>query len=163
MAEVNFNGKTVSDENIKTVLERVATELEKNVNVSSGDRGSALDVGAGTKSLHLKHQAADFHVEGLSDEEAFKKIQEKKEKIFDADKKYEVIWHGTHTETMGQHVHIGRFDAGTGTSFKKEGVTEDQKGKYTIASGYASVPSAALAMHEINLRRFPDLAKESSC
>jgi hypothetical protein len=163
MAEVNYNGKTVSDENVKTVLERIATELGKQVNVSSGDRGTALDVGAGTKSLHLKHQAADFHVEEFSDEEVFKKLQEKKDALFDSDKKYEVIWHGTHTETMGQHVHVGRFESGTGVSFKKEGVTEDQKGKYTTASGYASVPSAALAMNSINISRNSKLAKETSC
>jgi hypothetical protein len=46
MAQVNYNSKTVSDENVKTVLGRVATELDKDVNVSSGDRDAALDVGA---------------------------------------------------------------------------------------------------------------------
>lgn len=163
MAEVNYNGKTVSDENVKTVLERVATELDKNVNVSSGDRGAALEVGAGTKSLHLKHRAADFHCAGLSDEETFKKLQEKKDKIFDSDKRYEVIWHGTYTETMGQHVHIGRFESGAGVSFMKEGITEDGKGKYTVASGYASVPSAALAMQKIQMTRKPGLNRESTC
>jgi peptidase M15-like protein len=163
MADVNYNGKTVSDENVQTVLGRVATELGKNVNVSSGDRGSALDVGAGTKSLHLKHRAADFHVEGLSDEEAFKKIQEKKDDIFDSDKRYEVIWHGPHTETMGQHVHIGRFETGTGVNFKKEGTTAETKGKYTVASGYAAVPSAALAMQRVNAARFPGAAISGTC
>jgi len=163
MATVNYNGKTVSDENVKTVLGRVATELDKDVNVSSGDRDSALDVGAGTKSLHLKHQAADFHVSGLSDEEGFKQIQEKKDTIFDSDKKYEIIWHGPHTETSGPHLHIGRYDSGTGTNFKKEGITEEGKGKYTVASGYAAVPSAALAMQQVNQRRFPRTMKETTC
>jgi hypothetical protein len=163
MAAVNYNTKTVSDDNVKTVLERVVTELGKNLNVSSGDRGATLDVGAGAKSLHLKHRAADFHVEGLSDEEAFKQIQEKKDSIFDSDKRYEVIWHGPHTETMGAHLHIGRFDSGTGVAFKKEGVTEDGKGKYTVASGYAAVPSSALAMQRVNAARFPSLSSSGTC
>jgi hypothetical protein len=99
----------------------------------------------------------------MSDEDVFKKIQEKKDKIFDSDKCYEVIWHGTHTETMGQHVHIGRFESGTGVKFKKEGVTADQKGVYSVASGYASVPTAALAMQQGQMNRFPKLVKETSC
>src|SRR5262245_43048930 len=131
MAEVDYAGKTVSDENVKMVLSRVAEKLEANVTVSSGDRAGALSVGAGNKSHHLSGRAADFHVAGLTDEEAFKKIQEKKGDLFDADKKYQVIWHGPHTETMGQHVHIGRYETGTGVEFFKEGTTEDSKGTYT--------------------------------
>lgn len=163
MAEVNYNGKTVSDENVKTILSRVAEKLEANVNVSSGDRTAALSVGAGSKSHHLSGRAADFHVTGLSDEEAFKKIQEKKSDIFDSDKKYQVIWHGPYTETHGQHVHIGRYEKDTGVEFFKEGTTEDTKGTYTVASGYASTPSTMLASLRTKAIRDKNFLKSITC
>lgn len=145
MADVTYNGKTVSDENVKTILSRVAEKLNADVNVSSGDRTAALSVGAGNKSHHLSGRAADFHVTGLSDEDAFKKIQEKKSDIFDIDKKYQVIWHGPHTGTMGQHVHIARYETGTGVEFFTEGTTKETKDTYTVAGVYVIMPSTMQA------------------
>lgn len=45
----------------------------------------------------------------------------------------EVVWHGTHTETSDQHLHIGRFGASADGSVKfvKEGMTADGKGVYS--------------------------------
>jgi hypothetical protein len=163
VAEVNYNGKTVSDENVCTVLKRIATELEKDVKVTSGDRPAPLDVGAGSKSHHVQKRAADFHVDGMTDEQAFKKIQEKKDQIFDSDNKYQVIWHGPFTDTMGAHLHIGRYETGSGVSFLKEGTTAEGKGKYTVASGYAFVPSAMIAMDQIRATRFPNQALGGMC
>ncbi len=114
MATVNFNTKAVSDENIKTVLDRIAAKLSGDVNLTSGDRG-AVPQGGSETSHHLKHTAADFWVSNYTLEVAFTTIKDKQSEIFDADKTYQVIRHGTHTKTGGPHIHIGRdADAGKG-------------------------------------------------
>lgn len=58
--------KTVSDDNVKTILQRIANKLGKNITAHSGDR-SHVPHGGSTKSLHLQHRAADLHIQGLSD------------------------------------------------------------------------------------------------
>jgi len=129
--QVLYNGKTISDDNIKAVLQKIADTLEGDVNVTSGDR-NYVPAGGSQTSLHLQKRAADLSVSGYSLKDAFAKLKEQKATIFDADKKYEVIRHGDHTATGGPHIHIGRFATGTGVSFKVEGLTEVSKGVYTL-------------------------------
>jgi hypothetical protein len=130
MATVNFNTKTVSDDNIKTVLDRIAVKLTADVNLLGGNRGTVPQGGSNT-SYHLKHTAADFWVTGYTLESAFTTIKDKQSEIFDADKAYEVIRHGIHTKTGGAHIHIGRDpDAGKGgIEFWVEGDTPYSEGE----------------------------------
>ena len=72
---------------------RVANELQATVTVTSGDRDYVPKGGSKT-SLHLAHRAADFSGSNYTLASAFFKIKEKQDKIFDWDKKYEVIHHG---------------------------------------------------------------------
>ena len=131
MATVNLNSKPVSDADLKEVLQRLADAIGKDVKVSSGDRATALTVGAGTGSLHLQNRAVDFHVDGETDDNVYAKLKDGYATIFSASNRYEVIQHGPHTETMGAHVHIGRYGSGTpAVLFIKEGMNEETKAKY---------------------------------
>ncbi len=130
MPTVNYNEKTVSDENVKTVLQSIADQLKGDVNVTSGDR-SYVPKGGSTKSHHVDKRAADFWVTGYTLQCAFTKIKTKKSDIFDSDKKYQAIRHGTHTKTGGAHLHVGRYPSGSGVSFLVEGLTAATKGVYS--------------------------------
>jgi hypothetical protein len=130
MPQVNYNSRTVSDEDVKKVLENIAAALGKDVNVSSGDRDKVPGGGSKT-SHHLDHRAADFHVAGETDQNAFASIKAKKDDIFASDKRFQCIRHGEHTETQGAHLHVGRYATGSGVSFVVEGLTADGTGKYT--------------------------------
>ena len=134
MPTVNFNGKAVSDSEIKVVLQAIADYFERDVNVTSGDRKTALDMGGKGKSLHLQNRAADFHVEGYDDGTAYMHIKVFSSAMFSKLHGYEFIWHGPHTETTGQHLHLGRYGSATTgyVKFKKEGITTDGKGRYKL-------------------------------
>jgi hypothetical protein len=124
--------RNVSDEHLKAVLQRIADFLKKDVTVHSGDRGHVPQGGSRT-SLHLQHRAADFHISGLSDEQAFKALKSGVAQIFDATHGYEFIYHGPHTETEAHHLHLGHY-AGKYTGlvvFKTEGLTKATRGEYT--------------------------------
>lgn len=60
------------------ILEPLRTKLGKSISVSSGYRSTLVNaaVGGATKSQHLKGEAADIHVEGLSTQQLFEKIIE---------------------------------------------------------------------------------------
>jgi len=131
MAIINYNGKTISDEDIKDVLVKIATHLGT-INVTSGNR-NAVPRGGSKTSLHLINQAVDFSITGMSLEDTFKKLIEKRYLLFNSSHKYEVIWHGQYTITGGPHIHIGRHAMGSGVSFKKEGTSAETKGKYSTA------------------------------
>lgn len=134
MAQVNYNGKTVSDEELKKMLQAICDVFKANVNVTSGDRSVPRDDGGKEKSLHLQKRAVDFHIEGVDHGTAYKKIKLYYNHIFLNSHGYEFIWHGPYTETSGAHLHIGRY----GSAFvgyvkcKKEGVTSGGKGSYPI-------------------------------
>ena len=130
MPQVNYNGKTVSDENIKTVLGRIATRLGGDVSVTSGDRNYVPQGGSQT-SLHIGKRAADFSVSGFSLGSAFAQLKAHEKEIFDNDKKYEVIHHGTHTATGGPHLHVRRFSEGVGVGWLVEGLEATGKGVYS--------------------------------
>lgn len=64
--------KTVSDGNVKTILQRIADQLNKDITVYSGDRPSTQTVkGSNSGSLHVAKRAADFHIKGVSDTQGF--------------------------------------------------------------------------------------------
>jgi hypothetical protein len=112
------------------VSSRSATEKIGGVsNVTSGDR-SSVPHGGSTRSHHLEHRAADFHVSGRSDKAVFDRLKTDKKAIFDNKHRYQVILHGPFTVTTGPHVHVGRYKDGTGAVFYKEGTTKQTKGKY---------------------------------
>ena len=133
MATVSYNTKPVSDDDLKQTLQKVAEAFGKDVQVSSGDRATALTVGAKDGSLHLQNRAVDFHVDGETDDNVYAKLKQNYTTIFTASNRYEVIQHGPYTETLGAHVHIGRYASGVpAVLFKKEGLTADAKGHYSI-------------------------------
>lgn len=123
--------KTVSDNNVKIVLQRIADNLGKNISVHSGDRTSIVQ-GSSKSSLHIHKRAADFHIQGISDAAGFKLLKEKFNDLFDADEAYEMIHHGQHTATGGEHLHLGRYGNGRKgyVKFKTEGLSPATKGNY---------------------------------
>jgi hypothetical protein len=135
VANVKYT-KGVSDDHLKTVLQRIAEFLKKDITVHSGDRGHVPQGGSRT-SLHLQHRAADFHITGLADAQAFKELKKAVQtgaaQLFDATEGYEFIHHGPHTETEGEHLHLGHYqDRYPGlVVFKTEGLTKATSGDYT--------------------------------
>jgi hypothetical protein len=133
MAAVNYNTKNVSDAGLKEILQKLAETFNKDINVSSGDRATALTVGAGAGSLHLQNRAVDFHVDGETDDNVYARIKANYATIFSSNNRYEVIQHGPYTETMGAHVHIGVYTSGVpAVLFKQEGLTPATKKEYSI-------------------------------
>lgn len=132
MAVINYNGKTVSDDEIKTVLRQIADLLGKDINVTSGDRNYVPPGGSPT-SLHLSHRAVDFHLAGMDDGAAYQQIKINSYYIFSSSHGYEFIWHGDYTGTGGPHLHLGRFGAATPGYVRciKEGITSTGKGVYS--------------------------------
>ena len=138
MAEVVFSeGKGVCDVFVVDVLQKIADWHNKNVKLTSGDRFTALKMGAGLKSLHMQHSAADFHVIGVLDVVAFVDICTFAAfQVFDFEQnRYEFLHHGPSTETSGEHLHVGRFPEGKGVSFIIEGYTPQTKGVYQTIGG----------------------------
>lgn len=137
MAMVVYGSYRVSDEHVRNALERIADELGRVVRVTSGDRGN-VPKGGSSKSLHLSHQAADFHCDGLRDEEAFGLMRMKRKDIFgssiDLAFRFQIILHGSYTETQGSHLHLGWVPEGREgyyRGFVIEGLTPATKGVYT--------------------------------
>lgn len=130
---VNYNGYTVSDNEVKNVLQAISDYFEADVNVTSGNR-STVPQGGSTTSLHLVSRAADFHVDGYDDGTAYLHIKVFASAMFAMGNGYEFIRHGAYTQTGGAHLHLGRYGtAGTGyVKFKKEGLTSADKGVYTL-------------------------------
>lgn len=110
MPTVTYN-KAVSDSNVKTIMQRIANRLEKNISVHSGDRHH-VPSGGSTSSLHLHHRAADFHIQGTSDRDGFAALKARYNELFDASEAYEVIHHGKYTKTEAEHLHVGRYGDG---------------------------------------------------
>jgi Peptidase M15 len=138
-ASVNY-GKTVTDANVKAVLDRVANHYQKDVSVVGGNRSQDANVkGGSATSLHFEGKAADFHVKGVPDAKVFNDIKQNPEKFFDKDKSYEVVRHGLHTNTEAPHVHIGRYDKddknynANSVQVKTEGLTKETHGKYSVS------------------------------
>jgi hypothetical protein len=132
--------KPVSDVSLKLLLERIATLLGVTITVHSGDR-DYRPKGSPSKSLHLKHRAADLHVSGIADRVAFDRLRTRRRDFNElAINRFQVIYHGPHTETEAEHIHIGDYALikamvlGTGVTFLTEGTTPATKGKYTVVT-----------------------------
>ena len=83
MAKVTYL-KTVSDSNLKVILQRIANLLDKDINVHSGDRPIGQQVkGSSSKSLHVAERAADFHIKGMTDTQGFTYFKSNMNQIFD--------------------------------------------------------------------------------
>lgn len=105
--------KTVSDQNLHTILQRIADLLGKDIAVHSGDRPGTQQVkGSNPGSLHVAHRAADFHIKGITDTQGYAFFKENMNKIFDQTEAYEVIQHRPGGATEGPHLHIGRYGEG---------------------------------------------------
>lgn len=130
---VNYNGKKVSDAEVRNVLEAISTYFGRDLTITSGDRGTALTVGAGEKSLHLLNRAADFHIDGLDDGTGYLHIKVYASQFFLTGERYEIVWHGNHTNTTGGHLHLGRIgtNANGYVKFVKEGHSETSSGVYS--------------------------------
>ncbi len=133
MPAVNYNGHTVSDQEIENILADACSYFEADINVTSGDR-TYVPEGGSDKSLHLHKRAADFHVVGYDDATAFLYMKVFVAAFFASGNKYEFILHGVYTATGGAHLHLGRygstFDWGY-VHYKKEGTTSSTKGVYS--------------------------------
>lgn len=125
--------RTVSDDILKTLLQRIADHLNKDISVHSGDRGH-IPQGSSRGSLHMQHRAADLHIQGVTDQESFRLLNQDYNTLFDATEEWEVIHHGPFTETEGEHIHIGRYGNGRRGSvrFKTEGLTRATRGDYSV-------------------------------
>jgi hypothetical protein len=131
--------KPVSDTSLKLFLDRIAMLLGTNLTVHSGDR-EHQPKGSPSKSLHLKHRAADFHVVGVPDRLAFDRLRSQRNQLNELPaNRFQLIYHGPHTETEAEHLHIGDYALikavvlGPGITFLLEGTTADAKGRYTVA------------------------------
>lgn len=143
MPTVTYN-RAVSDDNVKTILQRIANQMGKNISVHSGDRHH-VPSGGSTTSLHLQHRAADLHVQGTTDGEAFTALKAHYNDFFDSGEAYEVIHHGRYTETEAEHLHIGRYGENRRgyVDFKIEGDTLATKGNYRSERKMFTTPGNA--------------------
>jgi hypothetical protein len=125
---VHYNGHEVSDPKVRDALKDIAISTRQDVNVTSGNRNDVVQ-GSSTKSLHLTGHAADFHVKGMSDKDAFSTLMGTDSPI---DKGFKLIRHGAFTATQGAHLHL---ESGQPTDqrsvFEVEGLTPQTKGQYT--------------------------------
>lgn len=137
MATVNYNGNTVSDEEVKKVLEAVSNFFQAPVTVTSGDRNFVPKGGSAT-SWHLSKKAADFHVDNNSDADVFRYMKVFVSNFFKMGYRYEFIRHGDFTATTGAHLHIackGTANDFGYAEFIEEGITSSTKNSYrTIAN-----------------------------
>lgn len=106
---VDYNGHRVTDPAVRAKLQEIADFFGRRVVLTSGDR--ARVVNGNNRSHHLRGRAADFHVEGISLGDAFRRLRAGG--IIDRD--YQVIHH---TEvTVAPHLHIGHWGDGRASDF----------------------------------------------
>lgn len=115
---VIYGGRTVSSAAARGFLQRLADFTGRTVRVTSGDRNYVPRGGSQT-SLHLRHRAADFVVEGQTLGQTFELIRANRTLLF-AGGSYELIWHQPGTNTSGPHLHVGDYGDGRGSVFKTE-------------------------------------------
>ena len=134
MATVIYGGKNVSDSTVRDVLQRIADYFQANVEVTSGDRTTVPDGGSPT-SRHLVGRAADFKVDGLDYGIIYLNLRNiGYQQVFVGGHGYEFIWHGPHTATTGQHLHLDRVGANQNgyVNFIQEGITAQGRDKYPL-------------------------------
>ena len=154
MPTVNFNGHQISDTEIKQILQKMCDYFQANINVTSGNRTTVPEGGSPT-SLHLRFKAADFHVEGVDDGTVYLHLRNiGYQQVFIGGHYYEFIWHGVHTITGGQHLHLGRSGANPNgyIEFIYEGITPEGKNKYPIDVKFPLPIPKNGVFHNIDMR-----------
>lgn len=133
--------KSVSDAFLREFMDGLARNLGLSIAVHSGDRDHRPK-GSPSRSLHLAHRAADFHIRGMSDERGFAFLwQHRKSLPMSEIDRYQIIHHGKFTATEGEHLHVGHYQmikayaAGPGVTFWTEGRTVGSKGHYQPYNG----------------------------
>jgi hypothetical protein len=132
--------RPVSDIQLRLLLGSIAELLGRDLRVHSGDR-DYRPKGSPRRSLHLAHRAADLHVNGMTDDQAFRLLLALRTKLPTNDiHRYQLIHHGQFTETEAEHIHIGDYPLitglalGPGVTCLVEGMTPQTKGKYSRAA-----------------------------
>ena len=138
MATINYGTHTISDEEIKNVLQAICDFFEADVNVTSGDRGYVPDGGSKT-SDHLAGRAADFHVQGYDDAMAYRLMKAFPAAIFASRNSYQIIWHGGLNPQLKAHIHIGRSGGVPNNfwglaKFQQEGTKQSNIGIYNMTT-----------------------------
>jgi hypothetical protein len=130
--------KVVSDLYIHRMLNAIAEQLGRDITVHSGDRHHVPKGGA-RKSHHLEGRAADFHVAGLPDADAFAALMSVADRLPTfPDQRFNLIHHGPYTATEGEHLHLGHYSileksaAPWSLVFRVEGLTPTGKNQYPV-------------------------------
>ena len=127
---VSYNGYVVSDPQVRAELDKIAEVTGREVQVTSGDR-NFVPRGGARNSDHLHKRAADFHLQGLTDEAAFAVLRTNAPTLFGKPMIFQLIRHGPHTQTQGAHIHLGRPAEGSPRcGIWTEGLTPGNKGLY---------------------------------
>ena len=137
---VNYNGHQVGDPRVREALGKISEQLYSRVNVTGGKRDAQTNqtVHGAPHSYHLTDQAADFHVQGMTDDQVDQALKDPNSPL--ATLGMNVIQHGPHTITSGAHVHIdSRNQPGTQTTFQHEGMTPEARNHYTADAQQAAV------------------------
>ena len=128
--------KPVSDTWLKRFLAAVASVVGGNVTVHSGDRDFVPQGGSRT-SQHLLGRAADLKVSGHTPKQVFDCLLAAAEGLpAPMLARYQILYHGTHTCTEAEHVHVGRYafldkrSKRAGFDFWIEGTTQETTKKY---------------------------------
>jgi len=143
--------KAVSDPWLRRLLASISAAIGADMAVHSGDR-NFVPQGGSKKSQHLDGRAADFKVKGYTPEQVFQKLRSAAAALpAPMGARYQVLYHGKHTATEAEHVHIGRYhfldqkkSTRSGFDFWVEGDTPQTKGKYRqvdsvdLGDGWAS-------------------------
>lgn len=135
---VKYN-KPVSCTWLKRFLEAVAATVGGEITVHSGDRDHVPQGGSKT-SQHLKGRAADLKVSGFSPKQVFDRLLAAGETLPSPMRaRYQILYHGKHTATEAEHVHVGRYSffdekksSLAGFDFWMEGATPETRGKYSL-------------------------------
>jgi len=129
---VNYGKFKISDPHVRDALVLLAFFFKRVIDVTSGDR-TRIVKGSSANSRHLVWnggRAADFHVRGLSDEDAFRTLRRSTGVI---DYGFTLIRHGDKTNTGGPHLHLQWDRAPNRPSiFKVEGLSQATFGVYSV-------------------------------
>jgi hypothetical protein len=133
--------KEVSDPWLRRLLESVASLVGGNVTVHSGDR-NFVPTGGSKTSQHLKGRAADLKVSGFTPKQVFDRVVAGASSLpAPMMGRYQVLYHGKHTSTEAEHVHVGRYafldqkkSERAGFDFWTEGLTVETSGKYSLVA-----------------------------
>ncbi len=133
MSDVKYKAGSaivVSDKDLLALLDKISDSLGVTVEITSGDRNSVPGGGSRT-SDHLAGRAVDIHFVGMPDARAFGMLRQNRKAIFgEGTMGFQVIHHGPHTQTQGEHIHIGDNADRNKAGFWTEGLGAASRGHY---------------------------------